>query len=236
MIDREKLAAYSREYGVLLTQEQGEQFDNYCRLLLEWNEKMNLTAIREPEGVLIKHFIDSLALLKYADFPQGARVIDVGTGAGFPGIPLKIARPDIKLTLLDSLNKRLVFLREVSQVLGLEAELIHSRAEEGGKLPALRQRFDAAVSRAVASLHLLAEYCLPFVKVGGVFLAAKGPDIQEELSQAANAIRLLGGKVEKAECYALPDESRRTLVVVRKEKPTPVQYPRHGSKIAKKPL
>lgn len=236
MIDREKLAAYSGEYGVALTREQEERFDSYCRLLLEWNEKMNLTAIREPEGVLIKHFIDSLALLKYAELPQGAVVIDVGTGAGFPGIPLKIARPDLKLTLLDSLNKRLVFLQEVSQALGIEAKLIHSRAEEGGKLPGLRQRFDVAVSRAVASLNLLAEYCLPFVKTGGVFLAAKGPEIEEELSQGEKAIRLLGGNVEKVERYALPDESRRTLVVIRKERPTPAQYPRHGSKIAKKPL
>ena len=236
MIDREKLAAYSGEYGVALTQEQEEQFDSYCRLLLEWNEKMNLTAIREPEGVLIKHFIDSLALLKYAEIPQGAGVVDVGTGAGFPGIPLKIARPDLKLTLLDSLNTRLVFLREVSQVLGLEAKLIHSRAEEGGKLPSLRQRFDVSASRAVAALNLLAEYCLPFVKVGGVFLAAKGPEIENELSQGEKAIRLLGGNVEKVARYGLPDESRRTLVVIRKERPTPAQYPRHGSKIAKKPL
>ena len=236
MIDREKLTAYSREYGVALAREQIEQFDSYCRLLLEWNEKMNLTAIREPEGVLIKHFIDSLALLKFAALPQGAKVIDVGTGAGFPGIPLKIARPDIQLTLLDSLNKRLVFLQEVSQALGLDAKLIHSRAEEGGKLPGLRQHFDVAVSRAVASRNLLAEYCIPFVKVGGVFLAAKGPDIGEELSQAEKAVCLLGGTVEKVEHYALPDESGRTLVVIRKEKATPAQYPRHGSKIAKKPL
>lgn len=236
MIDREKLKGYSEGFGIFLGEEQLEQFDSYCRLLLEWNEKMNLTAIREPEQILVKHFVDSLALLKFTELPQGAKLIDVGTGAGFPGLPLKIARPDLELTLLDSLNKRLVFLRAVCGELGVKAKVIHSRAEEGGKLPDLRQKFDAAVSRAVASLNLLAEYCLPFVKVGGVFLAAKGPQVDEELSQARNAVQLLGGGIERVEEYFLPDGSGRTLVAVRKEKATPALYPRHGSKIAKKPL
>ena len=145
------------------------------------------------------------------ELPQGAKLIDVGTGAGFPGLPLKIARPDLRLALLDSLKKRLTFLQAVCGTLGLDADIIHSRAEDGGKLSGLRQNFDAAVSRAVAPLNLLAEYCLPFVRVGGIFLAAKGP-------------------------YFLPDGSGRTLVTVKKERATPALYPRHGSKIAKKPL
>lgn len=236
MIDREKLKEYSESFGVSLNPDQLVQFDDYCRLLLEWNQKMNLTAIREPSEILVKHFVDSLALLKFAELPQGAKLIDVGTGAGFPGVPLKIARPDFKLTLLDSLNKRLIFLQAVCQTLGLDAKVIHSRAEESGKLPSFRQRYDTAVSRAVAPLNLLAEYCLPFVKVGGVFLAAKGPQLEEELPQGENAIHLLGGRVERVERYALPDGSSRTLAVIRKEKPTPAQYPRYGSKIARKPL
>ena len=158
---------------------------------------MNLTAIREPEEVLIKHFVDSLALLGFAELPQGAKLIDVGTGAGFPGLPLKIARPDLRLALLDSLKKRLTFLQAVCGTLGLDADIIHSRAEDGGKPSGLRQNFDAAVSRAVAPLNLLAEYCLPFVRVGGIFLAAKGPQVKEELSQAEKAFQLLGGRAKK---------------------------------------
>lgn len=236
MIDREKLKAYCEGFGVLLSPEQLDQFDGYCRLLLEWNKKMNLTAIREPEEVLIKHFVDSLALLRFAELPQGAKLIDVGTGAGFPGLPLKIARPDLRLVLLDSLKKRLTFLQAVCDALGLDADIIHSRAEDGGKLSGLRQNFDAAVSRAVAPLNLLAEYCLPFVRVGGIFLAAKGPQVKEELSQAEKAFHLLGGRAEKTAEYFLPDGSGRTLVTVKKERATPALYPRHGSKIAKKPL
>ena len=170
------------------------------------------------------------------ELPQGAKLIDVGTGAGFPGLPLKIARPDLRLALLDSLKKRLTFLQAVCGTLGLDADIIHSRAEDGGKLSGLRQNFDAAVSRAVAPLNLLAEYCLPFVRVGGIFLAAKGPQVKEELSQAEKAFQLLGGRAKKTVEYFLPDGSGRTLVTVKKERATPALYPRHGSKIAKKPL
>ena len=177
-----------------------------------------------------------MALLGFAELPQGAKLIDVGTGAGFPGLPLKIARPDLRLALLDSLKKRLTFLQAVCGTLGLDADIIHSRAEDGGKLSGLRQNFDAAVSRAVAPLNLLAEYCLPFVRVGGIFLAAKGPQVKEELSQAEKAFQLLGGRAEKTTEYFLPDGSGRTLVTVKKERATPALYPRHGSKIAKKPL
>lgn len=184
----------------------------------------------------MKHFVDSVALLSIFTPDKGAKVIDIGTGAGFPGVPLKIARPDVEITLLDSLNKRLVFLEELLNGLDLSAQLVHARAEEGGRNPALREGFDWAVSRAVANLRLLAEYCLPYVRVGGIFTAMKGPEVEQELLEAQGAIEVLGGTVERVERFSLPDGSGRTVVVVRKERPTPTAYPRHGSKIAKKPL
>lgn len=233
---KEIVAQGASAFGVSLEEEALDRFQAYCDLLLEWNEKMNLTAIRKPEEVAVKHFVDSLSLLSVLELPRKANVIDIGTGAGFPGVPLKIARTDLSLTLLDSLNKRLVFLGELAGRLGLTAELLHMRAEEGGRQPQLREQFDAAVSRAVASLNLLAEYCLPYVKVGGVFASMKGPDVQEELEQAKQAISLLGGKIREVKTFALPDGSRRSVILIDKVVPTPEKYPRHGSKIAKRPL
>lgn len=232
----EIVAEGAKSYGIDLGEEALGRFQAYCDQLLEWNEKMNLTAIKEPQEVAVKHFVDSLSLLAHCPLEQGAKVIDIGTGAGFPGLPLKIARPDFRLTLLDSLNKRLTFLQGLLDQLGLSAELIHARAEEGGKKPELREQFDLGTSRAVASLRLLAEYCLPYVKVGGVFAAMKGPDVAEELAEAKEAIRLLGGEVESVEEFLLPDGSGRSIVKIRKQRKTPPAYPRHGSKIAKKPL
>lgn len=172
---RDYLQEAAEAYGLCLTERMVEQFTLYYELLLEWNEKINLTAITEPKEVAIKHMIDSLSCLDEKVFPDGASVIDVGTGAGFPGIPLKIFRPDLKLTLLDSLNKRIKFLQEVVDRLELsEVQCIHARAEEGARNKALREKFDVAVSRAVARLQVLAEYCIPFVRVGGYFVALKG--------------------------------------------------------------
>lgn len=224
------------QMGIMLTQQQVEQFNQYYNLLIEWNDKINLTRIVEPEEVAIKHFADSLALLNYYNIPQGAKVIDVGTGAGFPGIPLKIARPDINLTLLDSLNKRLIFLGEVTKEIGVEAEIVHSRAEEGSKDFDHREMYDVVVSRAVARLNTLSEYCIPYVRLGGVFVAMKGPELSQELTEAQNAVNTLGGKVLKVEEFQLPDNSSRTIVVIDKDRPTPDKYPRHGSKIKNKPL
>lgn len=212
------------------------QFEIYAQTLAKWNEVMNLTAIKEPEEVVIKHFLDSMTIFKCVEFKQGAKVIDVGTGAGFPGVVMKIVRPDIDLTLLDSLNKRINFLKALSDELEIKSECIHSRAENGGKNPAMREKFDYAVARAVANLRDLSEYCIPFVKVGGYFVSMKGPDIESELDEAKNAIKILGGKVEKVENLVLPDESRRTVVVIKKIKETPCQYPRPSAKMAKKPL
>ncbi len=242
MLDKERLIALATEYGAALTPEQAERFDVYARLLVEWNEKMNLTAITDPEGMLVKHFVDSLTLAPF--LPEGGfSLIDVGTGAGFPGVPVAILRPDCRLTLLDSLNKRLTFLDTVCRETGLSATLIHARAEEGGQNPKLRETYDVACARAVANLPVLSEYCLPFVKVGGRFIALKGPDADRERTEAARGIGVLGGKIADVTALTLPAEPipgiepmERRLVVVNKVKPTPAAYPRHGSKISKKPL
>lgn len=231
------LQKYIKDYKITLTENQYEQFQKYFELLVEWNEKMNLTAITDESGVALKHFADSLSLLNFVDIPQNSTLADVGTGAGFPGVVLKIARPDIKLTLIDSLNKRLVFLGEVCAQLGIEAELIHSRAEDGARDEKLRESFDFAVSRAVARMNVLSEYCLPYVKVGGAFCAMKGAQANEEFKESLNAINTLGGKLEKKYFFELPENGgERAIAVVRKVKNTPQKYPRQSGKIKAKAL
>ncbi|WP_301965483.1 16S rRNA (guanine(527)-N(7))-methyltransferase RsmG [uncultured Ruminococcus sp.] len=231
------LQNYIKDYKITLTKNQYEQFQKYFELLAEWNEKMNLTAITDESGVALKHFADSLSLLNFVDIPQNSSLADVGTGAGFPGVVLKIARPDIKLTLIDSLNKRLVFLGEVCAQLGIEAELIHSRAEDGARDEKLRESFDFAVSRAVARMNVLSEYCLPYVKVGGAFCAMKGAQANEEFKESLNAINTLGGKLEKKYFFELPENGgERAIAVVRKVKNTPQKYPRQSGKIKAKAL
>ena len=225
-----------RKIGVELTDLQAEQFEKYYNILIEWNEKINLTRITEPEEVAVKHFADSLTLLNYYDIPKNAKVIDVGTGAGFPGIPLKIARPDINLTLLDSLNKRLVFLNEACNIIGIDAHTVHSRAEDGGQNVLYREKFDVAVSRAVARLNTLTEYCLPYVKVDGSFVSMKGPDLSEELNEAKKAVKVLGGKIKNISEFELSGAGERTIVQIEKINPTPKAYPRHSSKIKTKAL
>lgn len=231
------LQNYIKDYKITLTENQYEQFQKYFELLAEWNEKMNLTAITDESGVALKHFADSLSLLNFVDIPQNSSLADVGTGAGFPGVVLKIARPDIKLTLIDSLNKRLVFLGEVCAQLGIEAELIHSRAEDGARDEKLRESFDFAVSRAVARMNILSEYCLPYVKVGGAFCAMKGAQANEEFKESLNAINTLGGKLENKYFFELPENGgERAIAVVRKVKNTPQKYPRQSGKIKAKAL
>lgn len=231
------LQNYIKDYKITLTENQYEQFQKYFELLAEWNEKMNLTAITDESGVALKHFADSLSLLNFVDIPQNSSLADVGTGAGFPGVVLKIARPDIKLTLIDSLNKRLVFLNEVCSQLGIDAELIHSRAEDGARDEKLRESFDFAVSRAVARMNILSEYCLPYVKVGGAFCAMKGAQANEEFKESLNAINTLGGKLEKKYFFELPENGgERAIAVVRKVKNTPQKYPRQSGKIKAKAL
>lgn len=228
MINKELL----KQYCDYLTDEMLNQFDVYAKLLVEWNEKMNLTAITEPDEIVIKHFVDSLAIVKY--IPENASVIDVGTGAGFPSIPLLIARPDIKLTMMDALNKRLVFLETVINECGLNGELVHSRAEELGKNPNYRENFDIATARAVAPMNVLSEYCLPFVKVGGSFVALKGSN--DDVSPAENAIKLLGGELCSNVSYKLPNGDDRSIAVVKKISQTSTKYPRNNKKISTKPL
>ncbi len=231
------LIEQAEKSNIELTQKQVEDFTRYYELLIEWNEKMNLTALTEETDVALKHFCDSVLLLKYADIPENSSLIDVGTGAGFPSVPLKIMRPDIKLCLLDSLNKRLVFLKEVVSELNLQnVEIVHSRAEDGAKNPKLREKFDFATSRAVAQLNVLSEYCLPYVKVGGSFLAMKGKYSEEEIANAKTAIKNLGGKTQKVSTYSLADSSERTIINVLKVTKTDNKYPRTSAKIKSKPL
>lgn len=234
---KDLLQNYIKDYKITLTENQYEQFQKYFELLVEWNEKMNLTAITDESGVALKHFADSLSLLNFVDIPQNSTLADVGTGAGFPGVVLKIARPDIKLTLIDSLNKRLVFLGEVCAQLGIEAELIHSRAEDGARDEKLRESFDFAVSRAVARMNVLSEYCLPYVKVSGAFCAMKGAQANEEFKESLNAINTLGGKLENKYFFELPENGgERAIAVVRKVRNTPQKYPRQSGKIKAKAL
>ncbi len=232
----EKIVPLCEEFGLSLDSEACERLNKYGNLLLEWNEKMNLTAITEPEEVLYKHFYDCLLIFKYWKPEKNATVIDVGTGAGFPGLVIKIARPDLRVTLLDSLNKRLNFLNEVLAQLELSSDTVHLRAEEGGRNPQFREKFDFACARAVAGLPALSEYCLPYVKKGGSFIALKGPSGKEEAAQAANAIKLLGGKIGEIICEKLPDDNQRTLVFIKKISQTPPKYPRISTKISKQPL
>lgn len=233
---KNELIAKAKQAGIKLTPTQASQFEIYLNLLLEWNEKVNLTAITDPGEVAEKHFVDSLTLLSHCKIKERAKVIDVGTGAGFPGLPLKIVRPDIQLTLLDGLNKRLNFLGGVCAALGLEAERVHKRAEEAGLDHKMRESFDVVTARAVAPLNILCEYCLPLVKMKGFFIAMKGPGAEKELEQAANALETLGGTDVKLIPLALPEAGERNLVVVQKKEFTPKGYPRHGGTITKHPL
>lgn len=243
MIDRDRLVAWGEENNLEITGRQADQLDRYAQLLVEWNEKMNLTAITDPEGVLVKHLMDSLTVLRSLPAAgEKVRLIDVGTGAGFPGIPLAVMREELELTLLDSLNKRLVFLRELCAALELPVTLIHARAEEGGRQPALREQFDVATARAVAALPVLAEYCLPFVKQGGRFIAMKGPEGEAEAAAAAKAVARLGGAPAKVHTVLLPvppdgeAAEERRLLVIDKIAATPPAYPRPSAKIARQPL
>ena len=227
---KQTLLSECARLGIPLTEAQAEQFCQFGTALIEQNKVMNLTAITEPEAVAQLHFADCLALLGIEDL-KGKRLIDVGCGAGFPGVPLKLGEPSIKLTLLDSLQKRVNWLRQTLESMGVEAECVASRAEEYGK----RETFDIATSRAVARLNILAELCLPFVKVGGCFLAMKAAAAEEELQEAKRAITLLGGKLERVAEYEIDGAPRRVLVI-RKVKPTPAQYPRRFAKIKQSPL
>lgn len=216
--------------------EQLEQFFVYMNLLIEWNKKMNLTAIVEPNEIILKHFIDSITILK--EINNNSKIIDVGTGAGFPGVPLSIMNPTLKVTLADSLNKRLIFLQEVVNQLGLKnLEIIHARAEELGQNKKYRENFDVATSRAVANLSTLSEYLIPLVKKDGKIISMKAGGAQEEIETARKAIKILGGKIEGIEEFKLPQtEIERTIILIRKENCTPNRYPRKAGVPSKEPI
>lgn len=216
--------------------EQLEQFFAYMKMLIEWNEKMNLTAIIEPEEIILKHFIDSITILK--EIKDNSKLVDVGTGAGFPGIPLSIMNPTLKITLVDSLNKRLIFLQEVANELNLKnIEIVHARAEEFGQNKKYRESFDISTSRAVANLSTLSEYLIPLVKVNGKIISMKASEAQEEINEAKKAIEVLGGKIEKIDEFNLPQSNiGRTVIIIKKEKQTPSKYPRKPGTPSKEPI
>lgn len=236
-IEKELLKAEAETLEIDLDETALDRFDTYARLLLEWNEKINLTAITEPVEVLYKHFLDSIFLLTCTDFAQGDSLIDVGTGAGFPGLPLLIARPDLKVTLMDGTFKRLNVIQNILSELGLQAEVVQARAEEAGRNKAFREQFDFATARGVSNLRDLSELCLPFVKLGGLFLAMKGPDVDKELKEGESAVETLGGCVLSLIEYSLPrDMGDRSVLLIGKEEETPAKYPRPMGQIKKHPL
>lgn len=235
---REILLTGAHDLGISLSDHQLDAFERFTNLLLEWNAKFNLTRITDPGEIAVKHYLDSLSMLKFVEIPAGARVIDVGTGAGLPGLPLKIVRPDLEMTLLDSVRKKLAFLQVVVDELELpKLELVHGRAEDVGRMPAYREQYDFSISRAVARLNVLAELCMPFCKMDGFFVAYKGPDVKEEVQEAERAISLLGGRLEAVHEFVLPSSDMcRSLVVVKKMRRTSPKYPRKPGTPERNPL
>lgn len=233
---KNKLKEISKEINIDLNEEQLDKFKKYMDLLLEWNEKINLTAITKEDEVILKHFIDSMTVLKHIE--DGTSIVDVGTGAGFPGIPVSIANDNVNVTLVDSLNKRISFLQEViSEIELTDIKAIHSRAEDFGQNNEHREKYDISVSRAVANLSVLVEYLLPLVKVGGKCICMKGSEVEEEITNAKFAIKELGGKIEAVNEFCLPGtDIKRNIIVIRKDKETPKKYPRKSGTPSNKPI
>lgn len=234
----EELKIAANDVNLELSEKQYEQFIKYMRLVQEWNEKINLTAITEDEEFIKKHFVDCIKAFKSKAIAEAHTIIDVGTGAGFPGIPIAIMHPTAKITLLDSLNKRINYLNIVVRELGLKnVTTIHSRAEDGARKQELREKFDVATSRAVANMAVLSEFCMPYVRKGGYFVALKGPSIDEELKNAGNAIKTLGGELKGIIEVSIEEtDLKHNIVEVEKIKPCPKTYPRKAGTITKKPL
>lgn len=236
LINKDLLISNANELGIELSEQAAERFDLLAELLVEQNKVMNLTAITDPDEIVIKHFIDSISLLSAVNPEKGAKILDLGTGAGFPGIPLLITRPDIDLTMVDSTAKKLAYVAATVEKLGLEAETLHARAEEAGKNPEYREQYNIVCSRAVAALNVLCEYCLPFVKVGGMFVAMKSAKAEEEIALAKNALKTLGGEIIDKKTFKLADGGERNLIIIKKISQTPPKYPRVSAQIAKKAL
>ena len=233
LMNFEPSCAEFKKYNLDLSQEKYDKFCKYAEFLVEYNKNVNLTAITEPREILIKHFIDSSLILNYIDIPENSSIIDVGTGAGFPSVPLKIMRPDLKITLLDSLGKRITFLQKLCELIEADAEFIHGRAEDIAKMAEYREKFDFSCARAVANLSVLSEYCIPFVKVGGYFISMKGPN--ENPLESERAIDTLGGKIAEIHSYSLENDLR-TIIKISKISHTPTKYPRNSAQIKKKSL
>lgn len=236
MVNIELLKSDAEKLGLSIDDGKITQFQKLAELLVEQNKTMNLTAITDPDGIAVKHFADSISVLTATEFAENARVLDVGTGAGFPGIPLLIMRPDLDLTMLDSTAKKLKYVANTVEELGLSANVLHTRAEEAGQSKEYRETFDIVCSRAVAALNVLCEYCLPFVKVGGYFVAMKAAKAQEEIDGAKAAIKLLGGKIVEEKSFNLSDGGERNIIIIKKISHVPPKYPRVSAQIAKKPL
>ena len=230
---KEKAASY----GIVISDDLGKKLKIYGELLKDWNSKINLTAITDDEGIAVKHFLDCLLVTKSAEFKSGMRVIDVGTGAGFPGLVIAAAYPEVQVTLLDSTGKKLKAVQDMAEKMGVSnATVVHMRAEDAGKNPDFREQYDFSTARAVAELRVLAEYTLPFVKKGGTFLSLKGSTALDELSAGEKAVQILGGKIEGVDEFSLPGGDKRAIIKVKKISQTSAKYPRPSAQIAKKPL
>lgn len=236
MLNRELLINTIEKFGLSVSDEVFSRFDKYAEILAETNKMFNLTAITESDDMTVKHFADCLSIFWAADIPENADLIDVGTGAGFPGLVIKLARPDINVTFLDSTKKKLGFIETVLSETGLTGETVHLRAEEAAGLSKYREKFDFATARAVAALPVLSEYCLPFVKVGGQFISMKSAESDEEIKSADRAIKILGGEICTDKVFTLTENMTRRIIIIKKKSQTPTKYPRKTAQIAKKAL
>lgn len=236
MLNKELFYETIKSFDINVDDSTFARLDKYAEMLIETNKSFNLTAIKEPDDVTVKHFADCLAIFKYIDIPEKAKIIDVGTGAGFPGLVLKLFRPDIQMTFLDSTKKKLGFIENVLNECGVQGEILHLRAEEAAQLSKYREKFDFATARAVAALPVLSEYCLPFVKVGGTFISMKAADSNEEISEGKKAISILGGAIEENIVFDLVENMPRRIIKIKKNSQTPTKYPRPSAQISKKPI
>lgn len=236
MLNKELFYSTIEKFNITVDETAFNRLDTFAEMLIETNKSFNLTAIKEPDDVTVKHFADCLSIFKYVDIPENAKIIDVGTGAGFPGLVLLLARPDIKMTFLDGTRKRLGFIEQVLEATKVKGEILHMRAEEAGQLAKYREQFDFSTARAVAALPVLSEYCLPFVKQGGNFISMKSAEIVEEMNEAKKAIAILGGKIQEDIVFDLVENMPRRIILIKKNSQTPTKYPRPSAQIAKKPL
>lgn len=236
MLNKRLLTETIEKFGLSISDEVFLRLDKYAEMLVETNKSFNLTAITDPDGVTVKHIADCLSIFGFVNIPENAKLIDVGTGAGFPGLVIKLLRPDIDVTFLDSTKKKLGFIDSVLNEIGMTGETVHLRAEEAAVLPKYREKFDFATARAVAALPILSEYCLPFVKIGGSFISMKSADTLEEIKEASGAVKLLGGEIAEDNLFSLVENMPRRIIVIKKKSQTPTKYPRKTAQIAKKAL